>query len=493
MKFREAVESWSQALAKFGPNTEINYNLALGFYVLKDYIKSLEYVADVIEEGIKEHSEFEVDVSSTRKMVANSQSLHESRLIEAYNLRAAIEYKLMNLEVAKDALLEMPARKESDLDHISLHNKAVLESKTEPEQSFDKLSHLLSSDYAPPPTMMNALLLCVQHDLYDIAADFLAQIDPASLDSTDPFMGDFIQASVVTVHSPEEAIQKLDKLIKQLTEDVNMAMQQVQDARDIHDDEMIKEAVDLYDKSIDRYLSVVMSKARVFWKRKEYDLVEDVLKASMDILSDRDEWRTNVAHVLFAREKYQESVSFFQPVLTKNAERLTQLPAITVANACVAYILTNQNEQAESLMAAVEHEEAILMEEAEFIGNTNQNHTCIINLVIGVLYCSRGNYEFGLSRIITSFDPVPKKLNSETWFIAKKCLVSLLEILVKQMLLLKDASLQELLDFLDKVDSHGADLPSRLEAPVNSPDGSITISAEARKLKFYFARLYETI
>ena len=31
-------------------------------------------------------------------------------------------------------------------------------------------------------------------------------------------------------------------------------------------------------------------------------------------------------------------------------------------------------------------------------------HLCIVNLVIGILYCSKGNYEFGISRVIKSFN-----------------------------------------------------------------------------------------
>ena len=29
-------------------------------------------------------------------------------------------------------------------------------------------------------------------------------------------------------------------------------------------------------------------------------------------------------------------------------------------------------------------------------------HLCIVNLVIGTLYCSKGNFEFGISRVIKS-------------------------------------------------------------------------------------------
>lgn len=42
-------------------------------------------------------------------------------------------------------------------------------------------------------------------------------------------------------------------------------------------------------------------------------------------------------------------------------------------------------------------------------------HLCIINLVIGTLYCAKGNYEFGVSRIIKSLEPYDKKLETDTW------------------------------------------------------------------------------
>jgi len=59
---------------------------------------------------------------------------------------------------------------------------------------------------------------------------------------------------------------------------------------------------------------------------------------------------------------------------------------------------------------------------------------CIVNLVIGTLYCAKGNYEFGISRVIKSLDPFEKKINTDTWFYAKRCFCSLIEMLAKDML-----------------------------------------------------------
>ena len=64
-------------------------------------------------------------------------------------------------------------------------------------------------------------------------------------------------------------------------------------------------------------------------------------------------------------------------------------------------------------------------------------HFCIVNLVIGTLYCVKGNYEFGIARIVKSVDPASKKLETDTWFYAKRCLLALFEGMAKHMVTLK--------------------------------------------------------
>lgn len=54
--------------------------------------------------------------------VGNSVLLKESALIEAFNLKAAIEFNLKNMTNAKEALSDMPPRLESELDPITLMN-----------------------------------------------------------------------------------------------------------------------------------------------------------------------------------------------------------------------------------------------------------------------------------------------------------------------------------------------------------------------------------
>ncbi len=83
------------------------------------------------------------------------------------------------------------------------------------------------------------------------------------------------------------------------------------------------------------------------------------------------------------------------------------LTAIVLANLCVSYIMTSRNEEAEELMKAIERAEEELSHEDP---TRKLYHLCIVNLVIGTLYCSKGNFEFGISRIIKSMEPFNKKV-----------------------------------------------------------------------------------
>jgi len=81
---------------------------------------------------------------------------------------------------------------------------------------------------------------------------------------------------------------------------------------------------------------------------------------------------------------------------------LLNITAIVLANLCVSYIMTSQNAEAEEMMKYVEKEEdRIAIEDPK----RQLFHLCIVNLVIGTLYCTKGNYNFGISRIVKSLEP----------------------------------------------------------------------------------------
>ena len=90
---------------------------------------------------------------------------------------------------------------------------------------------------------------------------------------------------------------------------------------------------------------------------------------------------------------------------------MLSLTAIVIANLCVSYIMVNKNEEAEEIMKRLEAEEEKAAEIAETEKQANQYHLCIVNLVIGTLYCSKNNYDFGVGRIIKSLEPIQKKVS----------------------------------------------------------------------------------
>ena len=122
-------------------------------------------------------------------------------------------------------------------------------------------------------------------------------------------------------------------------------------------------------------------------------------------------------------------------------------------------------------------------------------HLCIVNLVIGTLYCAKGNFEFGISRICKSLEPYERKLGPDTWYYAKRCFLALAENMAKQMLTLKDTTLHDILSFLDAADQHGANITTVVDLEIdvdgNHPIDTNTrnVQWEARQLKKMFLSL----
>lgn len=103
-------------------------------------------------------------------------------------------------------------------------------------------------------------------------------------------------------------------------------------------------------------------------------------------------------------------------------------------------------------------------------------HLCIVNLVIGTLYCSKGNIEFGVRLVMRAIDPVVETLGTDTWLYAKRCLISLIEKILTQTSIqpLNEEIFGELMIFLDAVSSVGKSITSQvISNPINPLDKSL--------------------
>jgi tetratricopeptide repeat protein 30 len=249
-----------------------------------------------------------------------------------------------------------------------------------------------------------------------------------------------------------------------------------------------------------------------------------------------------------AKEKYREAIRHYEPVVRQHMEGgggggdgdggggggaggggggLLDVTAIVLANLCVSYIMTGAASAAEELMRAVERaEEAKLLAEAAAAavaggagggGGARARgaaggggppggapagapappptfHLCIVNLVIGTLYCAKGNLEFGVTRVLRALEPPARKLGPDTWFYVKRVLLQLAAQLAKNLVEVKDEVLADVVRTLDAAELHGGSLPAAVQPPaVNNDDAEPprTIAAEARVLKVLFLKLRE--
>ncbi|RDD39424.1 Tetratricopeptide repeat protein 30A [Trichoplax sp. H2] len=491
-RYEEACRRFLTAQQMIGFQAGLSYNIALCYYHMKQFAPSLKNIADIIERGIREHPELSVGMTTEGievRSVGNTLVLHETALIEAFNLKAAIEHQLKNYDAAMDALTDMPPRSEEELDPVTLHNQALINFDANPTSGFEKLQFLLQQNPFPPETFGNLLLLYCKYEYFDLAADVLAENAHLTFKYLSQYLYGFLDALITQQTSPEEAYRKFDDMASKHTDALRKLTKQVQESRQNHDDEAVKRAVNEYDEALERYIPVLMAQAKIYWDRENYAQVEKIFRKSVEFCNEHDTWKLNVAHVLFMQEsKYKEGISFYEPIVKKNYQHILNISAIVLANLCVSYIMTSQNEEAEELMRKIEKEE-------EQVSYTDPEkkifHLCIVNLVIGTLYCAKGNYEFGISRVMKSLEPYNKKLGTDTWFYAKRCFCSLLENMAKHMILVRDSVLQEIIQFFEHCEAYGKTIPSIIEQPLQSTviqPGTRTVAFEARYMKSLFLK-----
>lgn len=406
--FKSAHKAYSEALSTLGFQAHINYNMALCCYREKQHGQALQHVAEIIDRGIRNHPELSVGGNSDgmeARSVGNSAVLKETCLIEAFNLKAAIEYQLQGSDgatvkagAAREALTDMPPRSEDELDPVTLHNQALINADVDPADAIRKLTYLITHPPYPPETFGNLLLLHCKYQNFDVAAGLLAENAQLTYKYLSQELYDYLEASVMVPVSPEEAYRKFDELAVRHVDRLRKLTKVIQDARQARDNDTTKTNLKLYDEELELYIPVLMAQARIVWEKGNYTRVEKILMQSSEFCSEHDTWKLNLAHTNFMQgTKYKEAIQYYEPLVTSRDDSLLNVVAVVLANLCVSHIMHSQNDEAEEVMRRVEKEEEL---KAVAEPGTQTLHLCIINLVIGTLYCSKGNFEFGISRVI---------------------------------------------------------------------------------------------
>lgn len=493
----EALKKFQEAESSLGSKMDLIYNIALSHYRMRQFGPALKYIGEIIERGIQEHPELNIGSNTDgndARSVGNTQLLKETALIEAFNLKAAIEFEMKNHEGAKEALTDMPPRTDEELDPVTLHNTALINMAEDPTSGFMKFNFLLQNPPFPSETFQNLLLFYCKYQYFDLAADVLADNPHLAwqyLSQNQQSLYDFLDGLITAQTAPAEAYHKFDILSRKHIDHLRKLTKKIQDAKNAMEKDAVKLAIRAYDDAIDDYIPVLMAQANIYWEIENYPVVERLFRQSAELCSEHEVWKLNVAHVFFMQEvKFREAIRYYEPVVEANEENILNCSAIVLANLCVSYIMTAKNDKAEEIMRRIEREE----EKLTYSDPEKQPlHLCIVNLVIGTLYCSKGNFEFGISRIIKSLEPYQKKIMTDTWFYAKRCFLALAMHLAKHMVIIKDTTLDSIVAFFDQADHYGEKIPATIHPDPSKQNTSIknTVRWEARQLKNLYLRLRE--
>ncbi|KAM7362569.1 tetratricopeptide repeat domain 30 [Cochliomyia hominivorax] len=493
-QFESAVQRFNSALQVGGFNPLVAYNLALSHYRKKEKNQALDYTTEIVERGIRNHPELgigaQIDTDGSARSVGNPITMALSGITQALNLKAAIEYNDGNIDAARDSLLDLPPRAESELDPVTLHNMALTDPQG-PVAGLRKLAFLL--DLGPPScpreTFANILLICCKHEMYETAADILAEHTNLTYTYLSQYLYELLDALITAQSSAELAEKKLGTLASSLAGKLRSLAAKVQEVRSTTDQNALRNALKDYENALELYLPVVMARAWISWRDDDFVGAEREFRSSAEFCSENPIWRLNAGHVLFMQgDKYKEASAFYEPVIRQHGEDIMSVSAAVLANLCVSYIMTFQNEEAEELMRKVEKAE-------ELKGNMGKqyHHLCIVNLVVGTLYCAKSNYEFGLSRIAHALEGGSgARLYADTWLHVKRCVLGLLSGMAKQNIILPYPSLQEVINFLKSCEVNGIFTPANIySASEEVPAEPLTIGLEARKLRLLLIKLSE--
>jgi len=542
-KFEEARKWFEEAHLASGWSPDLAYNIAVCHFSEKSYGPALRCISELIERAVQEHPELSVGSGSAAsgevRSVGNTPALRETYLIEAFNLKVAIELVEGNFRGAQESLADMPPRREDELDPVSLHNSALVEVEvdaTNPTGAFRKLNFLLSHPPFPQEAFGNLLLLYLRMDAVDNAADVLAENAHLVPRFLSPALGEFLDAYCMSGHSAEEAYERMDSLASRHTVSLRAHTKAIQDARLAHDSEGVKAGLAAFDDVLEAFMPVVLGMCKLFWEHDNFSGVEKELRKASEFAGEHEAWRIGMAHAVFMQgsgstggragggtlgmDKYREAIRFYEPTVLPfldegvEATAILRVKAIVLANLCVAYIVTGDNSKAGLVLTAVTNAETVKLEmeaatEAAAAAGQGRGrhhhaalkhppsfHSSIINLVIGTLYCAMGQLEFGVGRVLTALEPPSRKLGCDTWYYAKRALLHLGLQLAKGMLVITDSTFDNIFKMLDAAELYGGRLPAEILPPTSTlgstdAEPPRTIATEARALKTLFLRLRE--
>eukprot|EP00826_Nyctotherus_ovalis_P012245 TRINITY_DN13219_c0_g3_i7.p1 TRINITY_DN13219_c0_g3~~TRINITY_DN13219_c0_g3_i7.p1 ORF type:complete len:565 (-),score=208.82 TRINITY_DN13219_c0_g3_i7:62-1756(-) len=396
-KFGEALKKFREGKKMLvGYHSQLYYNIALCHYRMEEYEEALKYIKIIVQKSREAVSKQSVGEEEK----CNEKLAHEvkhSGMIEALNLRAAIEYERGNAEKAKKILKDLSSTlSKSGLqkDPTTYHNEAIVGVNDNCAESISKLNELLNDSEAPPETFQNLIHLYCKYRFFDFASDMLKTKPQLASKYIKPDEHEYIKALIQEEKDPELAIKQYDGIIKSYTKKLDKLAKKLEQSGGDSSKSIANEKKAI----VERLVCVVSNKARIYWEAKNFAKTEEVFASLKDYCKDNEIFNMNMGHSLFMqKKKHERAAEYYEEIVERHKDNLNEVDIFVLANLSLCYIYMDENEKAEKLLATIKkHEGEAIMKNPK----TVLFHHCSVNLVIGTLYCSKSNFEFGLDLII---------------------------------------------------------------------------------------------
>lgn len=462
-KYPEALKKLQEGITLVGGyHSQLYYNIALCLYKTGKPAESLKFIKSIVEKTNKMLQDQQQTLPPGSENAKGGEKLaHEVRqsgIIEALNLKAAIEYERGKIDKSKRVLKELNDLLTSvglQKDPTTYHNEAIVGVNENCAESIRKLDELLHSSGCPPETFQNLIHLYCKYRFFDLAKEMLSNQPQLAAKYIQRDEYEYIKALIQEEKNPEDAIKQYDTIIASYKKNLDAITKKVEQGGGDGDKHNSLAGERKY--IVERLVCVLSNKARIFWEAKDFVKTEQVFEEVKSYCKESEIFNMNMGHSLFMQEeRYDEAIEYYDEIVKRHKDNLNEVDIFVLANLCLCYILTKQDERAHQLMNTIkQHEEQAIMKNPGSV----LLHYCSVNLVIGTLYCSKMNFEFGLDLIIKNLYPIEEKLGTDTWHYVKRCLLSFIEQLTKKQINQKDPMfITKIISFLEDVQTHGKNI-----------------------------------
>lgn len=263
---------------------------------------------------------------------------------------------------------------------------------------------------------------------------------------------------------------------------------------------------------LQRYIPTIMSQAKMYWQHKNYDEVRRVLMKGQEYAGRSVEFKGNAGHAFFMlgtkealtkpetlsdpSSNLYQAISMYSDVLRSkyNKKEFLKLSPSVIANIAICYVLCHNSEDASEVLTRIDKlEESHAHDEtSDFFDMASKcEYSTFVSVALGILYCTRGLFEYGLHRITESMQRATAQwakaekadaLMRETWQWTKVVIFYWVEKLLLMLLVTEPKSITDMLNFLQSCEKQLPHLQTTTEE-LKATRARRTIAYEARLIK----------